>query len=69
VDALAAIQLAAAIDRGNVYFLSNLDESLLEKLDIAAVGGTEELARLVRRHPSCIVVSNAPYVAVHVEQE
>jgi nickel-dependent lactate racemase len=68
-DALPAAQLAAAIDRSSVYFLSNLEESLLEKLEIAAVGGGDELARLVRRHPSCIVLSNAPYVAVHVEQE
>jgi nickel-dependent lactate racemase len=68
-DALAAAQLAAAVDRGNVFFLSNLEESLLENLEIAAVGGADELARLVRRHPSCIVLSNAPYAAVHVEQD
>jgi nickel-dependent lactate racemase len=68
-DALVAIQLAAAIERGNVFFLSNLDESLLERLEIAVVGGSDELVRLVRRHPSCIVVSNAPYVAARVEQE
>jgi nickel-dependent lactate racemase len=68
-DALAAIQLAKAADRSSVYLLSNLDESLLEKLEIARVGGADELARLVRRHQSCILLSNAPYVAVHVEQE
>ncbi len=68
-DALAAVQLAKAMDRSSVYLLSNLDESLLEKLEIAPVGGADELARLVRRHRSCILLANAPYVAVHVEQE
>jgi nickel-dependent lactate racemase len=68
-DALAAVQLAAAVDRSSVYVLSNLDESLLEKLEIVPLGGADELARLVRRHRSCILLSNAPYVAVQVEPE
>jgi hypothetical protein len=32
------------------------------------IDGAEELARLVRKHPSCVLLSNAPNVSV-VEAE
>jgi nickel-dependent lactate racemase len=62
VDALPAAQLARALDRGKVYLLSRLDPSAVEELDMIPVGGPDELLRLARQHPSCIVLSNAPYV-------
>jgi hypothetical protein len=49
--------------------LSELDESLVERLEMVPLGGPDELARLVRRHPSCILLSNAHHAAVRVEQE
>jgi len=68
-DALPAMQLAQALDRGNVYLLSRLEQSLVEDLDVTPVARPDELARLVRQFESCIVLSNAPHAAVTVEAE
>ncbi|MEN6457692.1 MAG: lactate racemase domain-containing protein [Thermoguttaceae bacterium] len=62
IDALAAAQLASALDRGKVYLLSQLDPSLVEDLEMIPVAGPDELARLARHHSSCVLLSNAPYV-------
>jgi hypothetical protein len=67
-DALPAAQLASALENGRVYLLSRLDPSLCEKLDIVPVR-PEEVQRLVQRHPSCILLSNAPHAIVNVEGE
>jgi nickel-dependent lactate racemase len=66
-DALVAGQLANALHRNKVYLLSRLEPSVVEDLDMVPVGGPEELARLVQRHRSCILLSNAPYASVTVE--
>jgi hypothetical protein len=58
-DGVVANQLARAQEQASVYFLSRLDEELLEQLGIAAVADAAEVARLSRRHSSCIVLSNA----------
>jgi len=63
-DALPAVQLARAMDRGKVYLLSRLEESVVEDLDVIPIGNGAELARLVRRHTSCILLSNAQYAVV-----
>jgi nickel-dependent lactate racemase len=68
-DAIAAAQLAHALDRNRVYLLSRLDDSVVEELDMIPIDGPEELARLVRRHPSCILLANAPNVTVVEEGE
>ena len=60
-DALPAAQLARALDRGKVYFLSRLEASVVEDLEMIHVGNGAELARLARRHASCILLSNAQY--------
>ena len=67
-DALAAAQLAEALDRVTIYLLSRLDEALVEQLDIAPLGGPGELARLVRRHPTCIVLANASHALAAAEE-
>jgi lactate racemase len=64
VDALAAAQLAHALNRNRVYLLSQLEASVVEDLDMIPVGSPDELVRLVHQHPSCIVLSNAPNVSV-----
>ena len=66
-DALAAAQIAHALDRNRVYLLSRLDAAVVEDLDMIPIDGPEELARLTRRHPSCILLSNAPNVNVMEE--
>lgn len=59
-EALVAVQLCRALHQGNVYLLSRLDPATVEALEMDPLADTEELARLVRRHPSCIVLANAP---------
>ncbi len=59
-DALPAAQLARALDRGPVYLLSRLEPSVVEALDMVHVAAPDELARLVRQHESCVLLSNAP---------
>ena len=66
-DALQALQLVQTLKRARVYLLSGLDREMLEELDIAPIGGPAELARLAARHPSCIVLANAPLAMVSVE--
>jgi nickel-dependent lactate racemase len=69
-DALAAMQLAGALDRAEmVYLLSRLDDALVEQLDMAPLARPAELARLARRHSSCIVLSNAGRAAVTAEAD
>jgi len=68
VDTLAAAQLAHALDRSKVYLLSQLDASVVEDLEMIPIDGTDELARLAQKHPSCILLSNAANVTV-VEQK
>jgi lactate racemase len=62
VDALAAAQLAHALERNKVYLLSRLNAEVVEDLDMIPIDGPEELARLVRKHASCILLSNAANV-------
>ena len=63
-DALPAAQLVRALERNKVYLLSRIDPSIVEDLDMIHVAAPEELARLARQHRSCIVLANAPHVAV-----
>ncbi|MGQ9576091.1 MAG: lactate racemase domain-containing protein [Thermoguttaceae bacterium] len=65
-DAFVAAQLAAALDRAELYLLSRLDLALVEKLEIAPLQQPEQLAGLARRYQSCIVLANAPQAHVTV---
>ena len=67
-DALPAVQLARALDRGKVYLLSRLDPSLVDALEMIHVAEPDELARLARRHPSCILLANASRTEVTVAE-
>jgi len=68
-DALPATELLHALERGRVYLLSKLEESVVEGLGIAAVDDPNQIARLAQRHPSCIVLANAQHVVPVVEGE
>ena len=61
-DAAEAIELVRATEQAKVYLLSRLDETLVEDLGIAHIDDPGDVARLARRHDSCIVLSNAQYV-------
>lgn len=62
VDALPAAQLAHALEQHKVYLLSRLDPTVVEELDVIPIAEPDELIRLAKQHPSCILLSNAPYV-------
>jgi nickel-dependent lactate racemase len=68
-DAIAAAQIAQAVEEHQVFLLSRLDPSLVEDLDMMPVAGPEELARLTRRHGSCILLANAQHAIVKVEEQ
>lgn len=65
-DTLPVLQLARAQEKATVYLLSQLEAALVEQLDMAPIAASAELLRLVHRHPSCILLSNAPHVAIKV---
>jgi nickel-dependent lactate racemase len=69
VDTLPAAQLARALDRSRVYLLSRLEASVVEDLDMVPIEGPDELIRLARKHPSCILLSNAANVTVVAERD
>jgi len=66
-EALVAVQVCRALHRGHVYLLSRLDPAVVEALEMAPLDDAEQLARLVRRHASCIVLANAPHALVFRE--
>ena len=68
-DTYAAVQMGAALEHGDLYLLSRLDESLVEQLEIAPLSKPQELARLVRRYDCCVVLGNAPYAHVTVAED
>ena len=68
VDSLVAAELAHALERGPLYLVSQLDENLVEDLGIASVSDEEELARLVSRHDSCILLANAQHAVARPEE-
>lgn len=64
VDSWPAWQLARALQRGPVYFLSQLDEETVEDLGLAPVSSIDEIVRLAERQESFTVVEDAQNVVV-----
>lgn len=60
-DVQVATQVAETLARARVYLLSRLDESCVEDLGIVPVSGASEIARLAKRHDTCIVLANAQH--------
>ena len=69
VDSWPAWQLARALQRGPVYFLSQLDDELVEEMGLAPVPSLDQLARLARQHESCIVLDDSQYAVATVADE
>jgi nickel-dependent lactate racemase len=67
-DALAAMELVHALQRGKVYLLSRLDEDLVEELGMSPVAA-EQISRLASRYDSCIVLANAQYAVARPRAE
>lgn len=68
-DTLPAIELAEALQRARVYLLSQLDETVVENLGMAAATEADDFARLARRHDSCIVLADAQYALPTVAED
>jgi nickel-dependent lactate racemase len=68
-DALPALQLARTLQSKRIYLLSRLDAGLVEDLDMIPIAAADELARLVQRSKSCLVLANAVHAMVQVENE
>ena len=50
-------------------FLSGLGASEVEELEMIHVAAPDELARLARRHDSCILLANAPRAMVTLQDQ
>ncbi len=68
-DSWPAWQLARALQRGPVYFLSRLEADDVEDLGLAPIADVDELARLAQRQESCIVLDDSQYVVATVAGE
>ena len=68
-DSWPAWQLARALQRGPVYFLSQLDAETIEDLGMAPVANLAEISRLAGRHESFIVLEDAQHAMVTVAGE
>lgn len=65
-DSWPAWYLAQALRRGPVYLMSQLSEESVEDMGLAPVESIDDLTRLVGRHESFAVVSDAQHVVVGV---
>jgi hypothetical protein len=65
-DSRPAWQLARALQRGPVYFLSQLADEIVEELGLAPVNDLAELERLAGHHESCIVLDDSQYAVATV---
>lgn len=63
-DSWPAWQIARALQRGPVYFLSQLDSETVEELGLAPVERVDDLARLAARSESFVVVEDSQNAAV-----
>jgi nickel-dependent lactate racemase len=68
-DSWPAWQLARAVQRGPVYFLSQLDAGNVEDLGLAPIESLDELVRLASRQESCLVLDDSQYIVATVSDE
>jgi nickel-dependent lactate racemase len=66
-DSWPAWQLAKALQRGPVFFLSQLDAETVEDLGMAPIADIHELARLAGRNESCVVIEDSQRAVVTVD--
>jgi nickel-dependent lactate racemase len=68
-DSWPAWRLARALQRGPVYFMSQLDTNTAEDLGLAPVESVDDLVRLASRHESFLVVTDSQHAVVTVDGE
>lgn len=64
-DRRDAYRLAQALDRANVYLLSELPDDLVEDLFMVPLASPQEARRLLQGTEACIVVGSAQHAYVH----
>jgi hypothetical protein len=68
-DSWTAWQLARALQRGPVYFLSQLDDDTVEDMGLAPIADVAELTRLASHHETIIVLPDSQHAVATVEGE
>jgi nickel-dependent lactate racemase len=68
-DSWPAWQLARALQRGPVYFLSQLQAETVEDMGMAPVESVEEIVRLASRHESYIILEDAQHAIPSIPAE
>jgi nickel-dependent lactate racemase len=68
-DTWPAWYLTRALQRGPVYFMSQLNTDIVEDLGVAPVESVDDLVRLASRHESFAVVNDAQHAVVIVDDE
>ena len=68
-DSWPAWQLSRALQRGPVYFLSQLQADTVEDMGMAPVESLEEIVRLASRHESYIMLEDAQHAIPSVSAE
>lgn len=68
-DSWPAWQLARALQRGPVYFLSQLPADDVEEMGLAPIESLAELERLARGQSSCIVIDDSQHALTTVTSE
>jgi nickel-dependent lactate racemase len=68
-DSWPAWQIARALQRGPVYFLSQLDQETVEDMGLAPMADMAELMRLAGRHESVVLVPDSQHAVATVEGE
>jgi nickel-dependent lactate racemase len=68
-DSFPAWYLARALQRGPVYFMSQLNSDVVEDLGVAPVESVDDLVRLASRHESFAVIDDAQHAVATVDDE
>lgn len=64
VDGLTALALAGLLDRTRVYLLSGLEAEVVERVGVAPLSEPNDVARLIKRSKSCLLLPHAQFAVV-----
>ncbi len=67
-EAAQAWELYQALERGPVYFMGRLPESTVEDLGMAPLADCDELARLISRSGTCLVINDGQHAVPIVSE-
>src|SRR5262249_44723296 len=68
-DSWPAWQLARALQRGPVYFYSQLGSDVVEDMGLAPINDLHDISRLIGHHDSCILLDDSQYAVASVAGE